>query len=76
MCHNIKTEEGLAFLILALDTFLFKVQPNWPRRQLLLAIRLILKCIFFQFDDTYFKRIEGGVIGNPFTCIWAVSHLL
>ena len=28
MCPHIKTEEGLAFFILALDSFMFKVNPQ------------------------------------------------
>ena len=28
----------------------------------------------FQFDDAYFREIEGGAMGNPFTCVWAVVH--
>ena len=43
MYPNIKTEEGLAFTMVALDTFIFKVKPDWPRNRLLLAIRLLLK---------------------------------
>ena len=74
MYPNINTEEGLAFVMVALDAFIFKTKPGWPRKQLLLAIRLLLKCNVFQFDDTYFRQIEGGAMGNPFTCMWAVVH--
>ena len=74
MHPNINTEEGLAFVMVALDAFMFKTKPGWPRKQLLLAIRLLLKCNVFQFDDTYFRQIEGGAMGNPFTCMWAVVH--
>ena len=55
MCPNISTEEGFAFVMAALDSFVFKVKPSWPRRQLLLAIRLLLKCNVFQLDDAYFR---------------------
>ena len=43
MCPKISTEKGLSFMIAALDTFIFRVKPGWPRNQLLLAIRLLLK---------------------------------
>ena len=42
-CPNVKTEEGLELLILSLEDFMFKAQDNWPKRQLLLAIRILLK---------------------------------
>ena len=50
------------------------MKPDWPRKQLLVAMRLLLKCNVFQFDDAYFRQIEGGSMGNPFICIWAVVH--
>ena len=28
----------------------------------------------FQFDDYYFRQIQGREMGNPFTCMWAVAH--
>ena len=58
MYPNINTEEGLAFIMAALGAFIFKVKPGWPRNQLLLAIRLLLKLNVFQFDDTHFRQIE------------------
>ena len=57
MYSNTKIEEGLAFIIVDLDSFIFKVKLNWPRKQLLLAIRLVLKYNFFQFDDVYFFQV-------------------
>ena len=54
---NVNTEEGLAFAIAALDSSALKVKPRWPRKQLLLEIRLLLKFNVFQFDDTYFRQI-------------------
>ena len=74
MYPNVKTEEGLTFLIAARDAHIFKVRLNWPRKQLLLAIKLILKCNVFQFDHTYFRKIGAGAMINPFTCIWAVAN--
>ena len=32
MHPNISTEEGLAFAMAALDSFVFKVNPSWRRR--------------------------------------------
>ena len=32
MHPNIKTEEGLVFLTIALDNLIFKVDLNWPRK--------------------------------------------
>ena len=55
MYPNISTDEGLSFAMAALDSFLFKVTPIWTKRYLLLAIRLMLKCNVFQFDDAYFR---------------------
>ena len=61
-------------MIAALDSFVFKVKPIWPRRQLILSIMVLLKCNVFQFDDAFFRQIEGGAMGNPFTRMWAVVH--
>ena len=55
MYPNIKTEEGLAFIIATLDGLIFRVKPENPRKQLLVAMCLLLKRIVFQFDDTYFR---------------------
>ena len=55
MHPNIKTEEGLVFMIVALDAFSLKVNPGWPRNQLVLAIILLLKCNVFQLDDACFR---------------------
>ena len=63
MHANINTEEVLAFTMADLDAFIFKVKPDWPRNQLILVIRLLLKCNVLQFDDTYFREIEGGAWG-------------
>ena len=71
---NVNTKEGLGFIMVALGNFIYRVKPGWPRNQLLLAIRLPLKCYVFQFDDTCFRQIEGDAMGNPFTCMWAVVH--
>ena len=51
MCPNINTEERMAFAMEALDAFILKLKPNWPRNKLSLAIRLLLTCNVFQFDD-------------------------
>ena len=62
MRPKINTEEGLAFAMEALDAFIFKVKPGWPRKQLCLATKLLLKCNLFQFDDAYFRQTEGGAM--------------
>ena len=40
---NINIEEGLKVLTLALDNLIFKVQPNWPRREIITAMQLLLR---------------------------------
>ena len=55
MCPNMNTEEGLDFAMTALDAFVLKIKLGWPRNQLLLVIRLLLKCNVFQFDDACFR---------------------
>ena len=74
MYPNIHTDQGLALISMALDTFVFKVRPGWPRKQTTLAIKILLKCDVFEFGDTYYKQLQGGAMGNPFTCIWAIVH--
>ena len=54
---NTKTEECLEFLIAALDAHIFKVRTDWPSKQLLSGIELLLKCDVFRFNDTYFRKI-------------------
>ena len=74
MYPNVKTEEGLTFLIAALNAHVFKVRLIWPRKQILLAIKLLLKCNTFHFDYACFRQKGSGAMRNPFTCIWAVVH--
>ena len=40
---NINIEEGLKVLTLALDNLIFKVQPTWPRREIITAMQLLLR---------------------------------
>ena len=51
MHPNVNADEGLAFIMAALDQFILKVKPIWPRKKFLSAIRLLLKCNMFQFED-------------------------
>ena len=74
ICSNAKTEESLAFLILELDTFVFKAQPNLTRRQLLLAIRSLFKCNEIQFHYAFFRQTEEEAKANSFTWAHAVVH--
>ena len=53
MHPNINIEEGLKVLTLALDNLIFKVQPNWPRREIINAIKLLLRFNVFQFGYAY-----------------------
>ena len=69
MYPNINAEEGLTFLTLASNNLIFKVQPNWPRREIISAMQLSLRFNVFQFGDTYYRQKEGGVMGSPFTCL-------
>ena len=55
MCPNFNTDEGLGLMMAVLDAFIFKVKPGWPRNQLFLAIRLLLKFNVFQFDYACFR---------------------
>ena len=46
MRPNIRTEEGLSFLILTLDVLIFKAKRQWPRKHLLLTMSLLLRWFF------------------------------
>ena len=59
MCQNISIEEGLVFLTLALDTLIFKARPIWPREDVILAIKMLLRFKIFQFGYTYYRKKEG-----------------
>ena len=62
----------ISILILALDTCALRVKTQWPMKRLILAIIFMFKCDFFQFDDSQFRQVEGGAMGNPFACSWVV----
>ena len=53
MQPNANTEEGLTYLTLELDNLMFKTEANWPRRDIINAIKLLLRCNVFQFGDAY-----------------------
>ena len=53
MQPNANTEEGLTYLTLELDNLMFKAEANWPRRDIINAIKLLLRCNVFQFGDAY-----------------------
>ena len=56
MCPNMKTEELLMFLTLALNNLIFKVEPNWPRTDVINAIKLLLRFNVFQFECTCYRK--------------------
>ena len=58
MCPNINIEEGLMFLTIALDNLIFKVEPDWPRREIINDIKLLLRFNVFQFGDTFCRQNE------------------
>lgn len=72
MCLNIRTDEGIMFLIAALDACLFKARLDWPRKQLLKAIELMLKFNVFRFENLHFRQKEGAAMGSLFACLSAI----
>ena len=46
---NIKTEDGLRFLMLELDNLIFKLESNWLRNEYLTDTKLLLSFSVFQF---------------------------
>ena len=68
---NLKTSEGIALIMLLLDSFIFKVKPSYPRNQKLLGIKILIKCDAFKFGT----KKEGVIMGNPFTCMCDDSHV-
>ena len=62
MCPNINAEEGLIFLTLALDNMIFKVGPIRPRKEIINAIKLLLRCNVFQFGDVHHRQKEVGAM--------------
>ena len=56
MCPNVNTEKGLAVLTLTSDNLTFKVEPNWPRRYIVTAIKFLLRFNVFQFRDTNYRQ--------------------
>ena len=36
---------------------------------------MVLKYNTFKYFDNCCGKIEGGAMGNPFTCMWAVTHV-
>ena len=56
MCPNINTEEGLMFLKIAPDNLIFKVEPDWSRKVIINAIKLLLLYNVFHFGDTFCRK--------------------
>ena len=51
MHPSINTEKGLTFLTLSLDNLMFKSETNWPRSDIINAMKLLLRFNVFQFGD-------------------------
>ena len=73
VCLNTNTEEGLIFLKIALDNLIFKVDSSWPRKEIINAIKLLLRFNVFQFGGACYRQKEGRAMGIPFTCLWYMS---
>ena len=61
---NTNTEERLMFLTIVLDNLIYKGDPNWPRKEIINAMRLPLWFNEFQFGDACCrkKRVEQWVV--------------
>ena len=56
MCPNINTEEGLTFLTIDIDNLIFKVKPDWPRKETITVLKSLLRFNVFQFGDAYYGK--------------------
>ena len=76
MNPNIITEEGLAFLNLALDVLIFKVRLSYPIKVIISEVQILLRFNIFQFVGTHYRKKVGGAMGSPLTCLWAILTFL
>ena len=63
------TEKGLMLLTMSLDNLICKVDPNWPRKEIINAIKLLLWFNAFQIGDVCCRQKEGEEMGSLFTCL-------
>ena len=71
MCPNINIEEGVASLLLSHETDLLKFGDNFPIKQLIRALRILMKHNVFKFGSTYYLQKDGTEIGQPLATDWA-----
>ena len=65
MHPNINTEEATPSLILAYETDLMDFGPKFPIKQLVRALRILMKHDAFKFGSTYYLQQDGTSIGQP-----------
>ena len=73
---NVDTDQGIVLVVLALYNCIFIVILDWPRKQIMLAIELALKCDVFQFGDSFCGQKCGGAMVNLMAALWAVIYFV
>ena len=78
MCSDVNTEERLTFLTIALDNLIFKVNPNGPRKEIITALKLLVRFNFSNLEiPAEEKRKEerwGGSFHMPMGNINILYH--
>ena len=71
MCPNITTEEAVGALTLAYETDLLQFGENFPIKQLIKALRMLMQHNVFRFGSTCCVQEDGTAIGQPPATDWA-----
>ena len=65
MHPKIKTEEGIAEMILLFELNLLKHDKEHPIKPVIKALRLVMKHTVFNFGNAYYLQKDGAAINTP-----------
>ena len=74
MYTNIDTPHGLQVLKAWFDLHAHELPHKFPTQMVLSAIKLVIECNVFQFDDTYWLQLTGTAMGTSLACMYATIY--
>ena len=73
MHPNIKTEDGIAAMILLFELNLLKHEKEHPIKPLIKDLRLVMTHNVFKFGNAYYLQKDGTAIGSLPACDWSIE---
>ena len=74
MYTNICTVHALKIMELILTDGTFIIPNDFPIKEILAALKIVMTNNVFKFGDTWYLQLTGTAMGTPTACIWATLY--